>query len=151
MFIQSIYLGWIKRVDLLVTAWSWVDLRSHFYSVSISKHTQLRSYAKVWTHWCTFYCTITVYLLNLHTYIGEKIKCGKSYTLQLYNMSLLSDLQNADVTGVKEYFNLSVSQLNHYVFQLIWGHFFWSIHHEIYTQWKGQQAFSNYVKNLKLC
>ena len=29
------------------------------------------------------------------------------------------------------------------------GHFYWSIHHEIFTQCKGQQAFSEGVKKRK--
>ena len=37
----------------------------------------------------------------------------------------------------KTYFTLNVSQWNQIFFQVILGRFIWSIHHEIYTQYKG--------------
>ena len=46
----------------------------------------------------------------------------------------------------KTFFTFNVSQWNQTSFQAILGRFFWSIHHEIYTQYKGQQMMSKTEK-----
>ena len=43
----------------------------------------------------------------------------------------------------KTYFTFNVSQQNQTFFQVIWGHFSWSIHHEIYTQCKDLNTDKN--------
>ena len=47
----------------------------------------------------------------------------------------------------KTYSTFNVSQWNQNFVQVILGRLFWSIHDKIYKQCKGQNAFSNYVKN----
>ena len=73
-------------------------------------------------------------LTRMYLYIkdvGTKPRISKIVTLQEKEKTCLT---------------FNESQWNLISFQVILAHFFWSNHHEIYRQYKGQEAFSNYVK-----
>ena len=74
------------------------------------------------------------------TIVNITCRCCWKKTSHLQKRLTLQEME-------KTCFTFNVSQWNQTFFQVILGCFFWSIHHEIYTQPKGQQTFSNYVKN----
>ena len=72
------------------------------------------------------------------------------YTRPAYSISLLSDQNLSKIVTLQEkektYFMFNVSQWNKTFFHTILSHFFWSVHHEIYTQCKEHTGASKLSK-----